>query len=263
MRSGSTRSLCDRPGCARAARVAVVLDRNALSVIFLEPADAAVGAVLLCDLHQRRVAVPDGWVVRDERGAVEAPTPVPTPEPVTVAPVVDDESRPLLRRAFRAAAPGSALSREPRGLSWLERLHLEVDGGPQHPAERMDDDRDDDGDADGDREDRHDGDVARREQDPDDDRGHERGRGDDGVHADGADEVTFLALEDEAAAGAADSHLQPMPEDLALPADRAPREQGATDELPPARRRRRIGHGDQRMDNLTLFSDLSEVALGA
>jgi hypothetical protein len=247
--------------------------------MFLEPADAAVGAVLLCDLHQRRVAVPEGWVVRDARVSA-LPSPAPAPEPPASAPpapviappatpaapavsVVADESRPLLRRAFRAAAPGSALSREPRGLSWLERLHLEVDGGPQHPTERMDDDRDDDGDGDGDREDRHDSDIAGRERDPNDDRAHERGRGDDGVHPDGADEMTFLALEDETAAGAMVGHLQPMAEDLALPADRAPREQRAADELPPARRRRRIGHGDQRMDNLTLFTDLSDVALGA
>ena len=43
----------------------------------------------------------------------------------------------------------------------------------------------------------------------------------DGVHADGADEMAFLALEDEAAAGTALSHLQPPGEDLALPADGA------------------------------------------
>jgi hypothetical protein len=259
----------------------VVVDRSALTVILLEPADAAVGAALLCDLHQRRVAVPDGWLVRDERASAmhaetesapveSAPATAPVGSapvgsaPVMAAPAVaEGDARPLLRRAFRAASPGSAFAREPRGLSWLERLHLQVDGGPQHAAERMDDDRQHDADADGDREDRDDRDVGRRQHDADDDRSHQHDRGDDGVHPDGADEVAFLALEDEATAGTPVGHLQPMTEDLALPADGTPREQGAADELPPARRGRGLRHGAQRMDNLTLFSDLSDVALGA
>jgi hypothetical protein len=40
-------------------------------------------------------------------------------------------------------------------------------------------------------------------------------------------------------------------------------QQSAADELPPTRRRRSIGHGAQRMDNLTLFADLTDVPLGA
>jgi hypothetical protein len=237
------------------------MDRNALTVIFLEPAEAAMGAALLCDLHQRRVAVPDGWAVRDERGGHTDASAAETP--VTAGPAVDDESRPLLRRAFRAATPGSALDREPRGLSWLERLHHEVDGGPEHPAQRMDDDGQHDADTDRDREDGDDGDLGRREHDADDDRAHDRGGGDDGVQADGTDEVTFLALEDESTTGTLVGHLQPVAEDLSLSAHGAAHEQGATDEPPPVRRRRGVGHDVQRMDNLTLFGDLSDVALGA
>jgi hypothetical protein len=75
--------------------------------------------------------------------------------------------------------------------------------------------------------------------------------------------MPFLSLEDEAAAGAVISHLQPVSEDLALPADGASGEQSAADELRPARRRRSVGHGSQRMDNLTLFADLPDVALAA
>jgi hypothetical protein len=243
------------------------MDRGALTVFLMETADAAMGAVLLCELHQRRVAVPDGWALHDERvTAVDAPAPVAAAvddEPVIAVPAVDDAARPLLRRAFRAAEPGSALAREPRGLSWLERLHLEMDGGPEHPADRMDDDRQHDADADGDGEDGSDRELGRRQRDADDDRSHERNRGDDGVHADGTDEMPFLALEDEPAPGTMVGHPQPTPEDLALAADGAPHPQGPPDERPPARRRRSIDHGAQRMENLTLFSDLSEVALGA
>jgi hypothetical protein len=255
------------------------MDRSALTVIFLDPADAAMGAVLLCDLHQRRVAVPEGWSVRDAEvtpapvdaapaapGATESVATDDAPverASITAAPAVADESRPLLRRAFRAASPGSALDREPRGLSWLERLRHEVDGGPQHATERMEDERQHDGDADRDREHGDDGDLGRRHDDADDDRAHDGDHGEDGVQADGTDEMSFLALEDEPATGTMVGHLQPSPEDLALPAHGAPHGEGTTDELPPARRRRGVGHGAQRMDNLTLFSDLSEVALGA
>jgi hypothetical protein len=58
-------------------------------------------------------------------------------------------------------------------------------------------------------------------------------------------------------------HLQPMVEDLVLPADGAMSQEGAPDERPLTRRRRGISHGAQRMDNLTLFPDVADVALGA
>jgi hypothetical protein len=272
-----------------------VVDPGTLTVTFLRSSAPAVGAVLLCDIHQRRVAVPEGWVVRDERVPADEIVPaddivrldeivladetvladqtvladetVPDDDraPVTAsASLVDDaESRPLLRRAFRAAAPGSALAREPRGLSWLERLHQEVDGSPQHAAHGMDDDGQHDRDADGHDQDGHDRHVGRRDDHADGDRAHERGDGDDRVHPDSADEVTFLALEDEPAPGTMVGHLQPMSEDLALTTDGAAHEEGSSEELPPTRRRRGSGHSPQRMDNLSLFSDLADVALGA
>src|SRR5437762_84254 len=262
MWSDSTRRLCARPGCARVAGAAVIVDPGALTVIFTRSSDTAMGAVLLCDMHQRRVAVPDGWIVRDER--IEAHEPVPEDRsPITPSPSIDDASPPLLRRAFRAASPGSALDRKPRGLSWLEGLHHEVDSSPEHAAERMDDDGQRDADGDGDDEDGYDGEVGRREHRADRDRAHQSDRGDDRVHPDGADEVALLTLEDEAAAGTAFGHLQPAAEDLVLPADGAVSQQRSADERPPGRRRRGIGHGAQRMDNLTLFPDTVDVALGA
>lgn len=265
---------CFRPGCARPAGGAVGMDRDNLVVIIARPTNAAPGMVVLCDMHLQRVAVPNGWRLDDQRRAVpiDAPAapaataaapaespPAPTAAPATASslPAALTTAQPtgLLGRAFRSAQAKSAPA-EARGLAWLERAHQEVDSSPQHATRGVNERGHDDGDGDADGEDRADGDVGDREHEPHHEGDQQRAEGQDRVDPDRADEVTFDALELEAAARAALRELEPAPEYAALAADDAAPGERPAKKRRPARGARAIIHVRERTDELSLFPDL-------
>ena len=136
MRSSTARSLCARVGCARVANAAVVFDRQLLTVVLVPAQGLAVGAVLVCEMHAARVAVPVGWSLIDRRTERTPQVAMDGAPPDTTTTTDRPPRGSLLQRAFRAADSGSAIG-QTRGLAWFEGLHQQVGSGPKHAANRM------------------------------------------------------------------------------------------------------------------------------
>jgi hypothetical protein len=259
------RMSCVRPGCGGSATAVVLWDRDALLVTIDEPEAAGPGAIVLCARHIGRFKAPVGWKLDDLRPGHEAP-PAPAATPPPAAPELANEEgamappslassqnetkdethlradatlTPMIERAFRSASPGQARrpGAEIRGFAWLERVHPEIDSGPERLGERVEHHRQEPADGERDDQEGHSRDLGGGRDEPDDERDEHHAEGDDGVHADRPDELPFAALEQVAAARAALDDAGVPREDVTRAADATPQQEGTAEHAAKARGR--------------------------
>jgi len=150
LRSVSMSLVCAKPGCVELIAGWFATNRDSRSVtISVHVAPHATG---LCSSHLQRFSVPAGWSLIDERDDDPAanedhvvkrpPWFAPDTDPESVEPLEAAEGT-MLSRAFTgptksAGRPTNAvgsrddmISLESRRLARLERIHGEVNGGPE------------------------------------------------------------------------------------------------------------------------------------
>jgi len=200
--------------------------------------------LMLCETHLMRAKPPKGWTLVDRRD----PTPSPARPRVHGAPgsstnpvsqnwsptrgsqlpdaLISDRS-PVLRRAFLGFD---------KGLPGLERVDDQIDSDPERLGDGVKQYGHRSGNTDGDRGERDELHIGPHQQDAGHERDGDQSEREDCVHADGADEVTGLALKDVAAPGALLTQPQEPVGQATLAANSAASREAAQDQAEVAGR---------------------------